>query len=149
MGTERLELVKPKEKSKDRRAKARFPICRELRFKVVENGQVVGSGAGLTQNIGSGGVAFFADGKVQPGAFAELSISWPVLLDDACPMRLIIFGRVLRTAYGWSACTVDKYEFRTQARVCHAVPAVRNDAMLQRWADAWLKESTRLRAATA
>ncbi len=144
MRTRKLELVRSTEliaKETDRRSKTRFPIRRELRFKVLEGGKIVGSGAGNTRDMGSGGEAFFSDGDLKPGSFVELSISWPVLLDNRCPMRLIVFGRVLRSEGGWSTCSVDKYEFRTQARVYETSPAVRNDSMLQRWADSWLKES--------
>jgi len=149
MRTERLELVKPAERGKDRRSKARFPIRREMRFKVLENGRITASGAGHTQNICSEGVAFFSDGDLTVGSFVEVSISWPVLLDDRCPLRLIVFGRVLRSEEGWSVCSIDKYEFRTQARVFEAAPASRNDSMLRRWADAWLKESVKVRAAAS
>ena len=147
MRTQQLELVKPKDGNTDRRSKTRFPMRREMRFKVLEDGRIVSSGSGNTLDMSSGGVAFFSDGDLKVGAFVELSISWPVLLDDRCPMRIIVFGRVLRSNEGWSACSVDKYEFRTQARVYEAAPAVRSDSMLRRWADSWLKESTRVRAA--
>jgi hypothetical protein len=36
---------------------------------------------------------------------------------------------------------VDKYEFRTQARVLRPMVAVRNDSMLQRFAGSVRKES--------
>ena len=148
MRTEKLELVKAREKEVDRRAKARFPIRRELRFKVLDNGSIVSSGMGNTHDIGSGGVSFFSDGEAKVGSFVELSISWPVLLDDACPMRLIAFGRVVRSGGGWSACTIDKYEFRTQSRAYQPSPAVQNDSRLQRWAGSRVKEGMKLRVAT-
>jgi hypothetical protein len=98
----------------------------------VKDGASVRSGSGESINIGSGGVWFSVENDVAVGAFVQLSISWPVLLDQACPMRLIVFGRVLRGGSGACACTIDKYEFRTQARV---VPpnALRTDALLERW----------------
>jgi hypothetical protein len=99
--------------------------------------------------MGSGGLAFTIDQELKPGAFIELSISWPVLLDDSCPMRFIVFGRVLRSVGRKSACTVDKYEFRTQARTFQTAPAVRNDSMLQRWAGGMRKENVKPRVATA
>jgi len=149
MRTEKLELVKTRNQETDRRIKARFPIRRELRFKVLHDGNTVASGMGSTQDIGSGGVAFFCDGELKSGAFVELSISWPALLEERCAMRLIVFGRVLRSGGGWSACTIDKYEFRTQGRVVQPTPTVRHDSMLQRWADMRVKEGLKLRAATA
>jgi hypothetical protein len=127
--------MEPIKKNTDRRAKYRFEIQREMRYKTAEDGIVVAAGNGETVNIGSGGVAFTADSPMALGAFVELSISWPVLLDAECPMRLIVFGRVLRAVGKRAVCTVDKYEFRTQSRKLHPMPRPRADAMLQRWAD--------------
>jgi hypothetical protein len=137
------------EKVIDRRKKFRFPIHRELRYKLLDNGVLIGAGTGQSLNMGSGGLAFTIDQELKPGAFIELSISWPVLLDDSCPMRFIVFGRVLRSVGRKSACTVDKYEFRTQARTFQTAPAVRNDSMLQRWAGGMRKENVKPRVATA
>jgi hypothetical protein len=109
---------------------------------MAEDGVVVASGNGRTVNIGSGGVAFMADDEMQPGAFVELSISWPVLLDESCPMRLIVFGRVLRTTGRRAVCTVDKYEFRTQSRTLQRINVPRTDGMLTRWADGVRKAAT-------
>jgi hypothetical protein len=136
-----------KDLAAERRKKARFPINRELRYKVLEGDTIVGFGIGTTLDMGSGGMAFITEHELQTGSFIELSISWPVLLEDSCPMRLIVFGRVVRSAGRQTACTVDKYEFRTQARVIRQIAPVRNDSMLQRWADNIRKES--LKAASA
>ena len=113
-----------------------------MRYKMAEDGVVVSAGVGQTVNIGSGGVAFNADSAMQPGSFVELSISWPVLLDESCPMRLIVFGRVLRAAGKRIVCTIDKYEFRTQSRTLQTMKAPRTDGMLQRWADGVRKSGT-------
>jgi len=139
--------TKNKPEEGERRNKIRFPLQRELRYKLLEDDtNVIETGAGYTLDIGSGGVAFCADGELKPGAFIELSISWPVLLDERCPMRLIVFGRLLRAVGRLSACTVDRYEFRTQAR-SFARATVRQDSMLERWADSWTKETAKLQAA--
>lgn len=105
----------------ERRKKVRFPLNRELRYKVLEGGAIVESGMGTTLDMGSGGVAFRTDHLLQAGSFIELSISWPVLLEGSCPMRLIVFGRVRRSAGRQSACTMDKYEFRTQSRAVQPI----------------------------
>lgn len=133
-----MELMK---KSTDRRNKQRFAMQREMRYKLAEGGVVIAAGNGQTVNIGSGGVAFLADGVVPPGAFVELSISWPVLLDESCPMRLIVFGRVLRSNGKKAVCSVDKYEFRTQSRAVQMPTVPRTDGMLQRWSDGVRKSS--------
>jgi len=124
-------------KENDRRSKWRFAVARELRYKLLEGDAIVATGTGQTIDISSNGVAFLGQHVLTPGAFVELSISWPVLLDDSCPMRLVVFGRVVRNVKFASACTIDKYEFRTQARVFREAPTpIRGDSMLRRWADA-------------
>lgn len=143
MPTEKME------KRLDRRKKFRFPIHRELRYKLLDDGVMIGAGTGQSVNIGSGGVAISIDQELKPGAFIELSISWPVLLDDTCPMRFIAFGRVLRSNGRRAACSIDKYEFRTQARSFQAATTGRSDAMLQRWADGVRKEAMKPRVAMA
>jgi hypothetical protein len=125
----------------ERRSKMRFPIHRDLRYKILEDDVVLESGRGETVDVASGGVAFQIEHSLKVGAFVELSISWPVLLDDSCAMRLIVFGRIVRAWGERSACCVDKYEFRTQARALQPVIAVRNDSMLERFAGSMRKES--------
>ena len=126
--------------AQERRKKARFPINREMRYKVLEDQTIVEFGLGTTLDMGSGGVAFATARQLPVGSFIELSNSWPVLLEDSCAMRFIVFGRVLRSLGGQTAVTIDKYEFRTQGRLLRPTAPVRNDSMLQRWADTVRKE---------
>ena len=133
----------------ERRSKSRFAIQRDVRYKFAEGGVVVASGLGQTVDISSGGVAFIAERSLTRGGLVELSISWPMLLDQNCPMRFIVFGRVLRCVGCKAVCTIDRYEFRTQGRTMMASASTRTDGMLQRWADGLRKESLRASAAGA
>ncbi|HTT62830.1 MAG TPA: PilZ domain-containing protein [Bryobacteraceae bacterium] len=121
----------------ERRAKKRFVMEREIRYRVLEQDKIIAVGSGKTINLSSGGVAFVTENELPPGAFIELSIAWPALLENRCPLQLIGFGRVLRSARGTTACTLEQYEFRTLARV---VPenawSARSDQKLRRWAEA-------------
>lgn len=130
-------------KAKERRAKCRFPIRRELRYKVLEDDTIVAAGCGETLDVSSGGVGMTIDQPLSLGAFIEISLSWPALLDATLPMRLIVFGRVVRAESGTTACTIDKYEFRTQARRLQIATPIRSDSMLQRWADGFRKENVK------
>ena len=136
-------------KRNERRTKRRFPIHRELRYKLLEDDTIIAAGNGETLDLSSGGIALMADKRLVIGAFVEISISWPVLLDQTCPMRLIVFGRVVRTEGALTGCTIDKYEFRTQARKLQLATPIRADMMLRRWADGVRKEDDKLRAAGA
>jgi hypothetical protein len=91
------------------------------------------TGVGNTVDISSGGVAFETVAQLLPGTLVEISISWPVLLDDTCLMRLVVLGRVVRTRRQVVACTVDKYEFRTQARVPQSPVRRTVDPLQRRW----------------
>ena len=106
------------ERKPDRRKKLRFPMQRELRYKVLDGETVVAHGTGVTLDISSSGASFRPAEPIRRGAIIELSISWPVALGDETPVRLVIFGKVVRSTGDWAACAIDQYGFRTQARVC-------------------------------
>ena len=123
----------------DRRSKHRFAMRQEVRYKVLQRDRIVATGTGQTLNISSRGVAIEAPG-LKADTLVELSINWPVLLDETCRMRLIIFGRVVRADKHVAACTIDKYEFRTQARSGQTTPIMPLNNTFRRWADATVRE---------
>jgi hypothetical protein len=134
-------------KSTERRSKMRFPMNRELRYKLLEDERIMAAGLGTTTNMSSGGVAFQSDVDLPNGSYIELSISWPALLGDVCLMRLIVFGRVLRGSGPTKVCSVEKWEFRTQSRQVAATMPLRIDGKLQRWAE--YRKETIMRTSTA
>ena len=135
-------------KENDRRSKFRFAMERDVRYKLADDGVVVAAGCGQTIDICSGGVAFVTEQPLTPGGFVEVSISWPVKLDETCPMRFIAFGRILRCNGRKTVCSIDKYEFRTSARTFEASVTTRGDGMLHRWVDGIRKESLKTTAAS-
>jgi hypothetical protein len=131
MGLEKSELPV------ERRAKKRFVMEREIRYRVLEQDKIIAVGSGKTTNLSSNGVAFVTEGDLPVGSFIEVSIAWPALLENRCPLQLIGFGRVLRSACGTVACTLEQYEFRTLARVVpESAWSLRSDQKLRRWAEA-------------
>ena len=126
---------------RDRRGKSRFAIRRELRFKVLEREQVVSTGGGHTVDLSSQGVAFETANKLGVGELLELSISWPVLLDETCLMQLVVCGHVVRSRRGIVACTIDRYEFRTQARATPMPTKAPLDLSFRRWGGTAIKET--------
>jgi hypothetical protein len=123
------------DRSMDRRNKLRFPFNREMRYKLLENDSIIAAGEGETIDMSSGGVAFRTHKALTAGSLIELSISWPALLYDSCPMRLVVFGRVARREDLVAACTVEKWEFRTGSRQATAVIPIGTDSRLLRWLD--------------
>jgi hypothetical protein len=118
----------------ERRSRHRFAIQRDLRFKVLKDERVLTTGEGQTIDLSSTGVAFETKTSLAVGALMELSISWPVLLDETCLMRLVVFGHVVWKGKGRAACTIDRYEFRTQARVA-PIRHTPIDSKLRRWVE--------------
>ncbi len=98
----------------DRRASDRFPLEREIRYKVVSRKTTDAAGSGTTVNMSSGGVLFTTEGLLLPGGQVELAISWPVQLDSKVALKLVARGRVVRAEEGLAAVEIQQYEFRTQ-----------------------------------
>jgi hypothetical protein len=121
----------------ERRTKKRFVMEREIRYRVLEQDKIIAVGSGKTVNLSSNGVAFVPEKDLPPGTFIEVSIAWPALLENRCPLQLMGFGRVLRSTRASAACTLEQYEFRTLARVLPETAwSARSDQRLRRWAEA-------------
>lgn len=115
----------------ERRTKRRFRIEQEIRYKMLYGQRIAETGVGKTLNISSGGVWLTTENVLTAGMPVELSMSWPVLLNDSCPMKLMIYGCVLRSGEKGTAVAIERYEFRTQGSrsfqqtQLHAVPEYR------------------------
>jgi hypothetical protein len=99
-----------------RRSKRRFQIEQDVRYKMLYGQQIAEAGVGRTINISSHGVWFTTETMLPPGLPVELSMNWPVLLNDSCAMKLMIFGCVIRSSERGAVVAVERYEFRTQGR---------------------------------
>ncbi len=108
----------------DRRHSDRFPIEREVRYRVMNKRGGDEAGDGKTLNISSSGVLFTTDHMLLPGRRLELSISWPAQLNNKCALKLVARGRVVRFEKGRAAIEIQQYEFRTaSASLATAAPA--------------------------
>jgi hypothetical protein len=105
---------KTKDAKRDRRCKRRFRIEQNLRYKLLYGRRVAESGNGKTMNISSSGVWFSTENVLGAGLPVELSMSWPARLNDVCPMKLMIYGCVVRSDKDRAALAIERYEFRTQ-----------------------------------
>jgi hypothetical protein len=107
----------------DRRGADRFPIERELRYKVLNKKNGDEMGVGKTINMSSNGILFISDQYLLPGRRLELSISWPAQLNSTVALKLVARGRVVRCDEGRAAIEIHKYEFRTASALSTPVPA--------------------------
>ncbi len=103
----------------ERRAADRFPIEREVRYKVISKKNGDESGVGSTINISSNGVLFTTEKLLIPGRRLEVSINWPAQLNNKCALKLVARGRVVRFEQGKAAMEIQQYEFRTSGAAAH------------------------------
>jgi len=109
------EIAKP-----DRRSSDRFPIEREVRYRMVtKRGEE--TGVGRTVNMSSSGVLFTSEQQLFPGRRLELSVSWPAQLDNKCPLKLVARGKIIRSEAGRVAIEIQQYEFRTAGSAANAL----------------------------
>ncbi|MGA2132618.1 MAG: hypothetical protein ABSH50_10020 [Bryobacteraceae bacterium] len=106
---------KKQDETVDRRIKRRFNIEQGLRYRLLYGSRVAEAGTGRTVNISSSGVWFKTEGILSTGLPVELSMSWPARLNDVCPMKLMIYGCVVRSDHDGAALAIERYEFRTQS----------------------------------
>lgn len=94
--------------------KRRFRLEQEVRYKMLFGQRIAETGSGVTANISSSGVWFSTVSTLSAGMPIEVSMNWPVLLNEVCPMKLMIYGCVVRSTEKGAAVAIERYEFRTQ-----------------------------------
>ncbi|MEI9811694.1 MAG: PilZ domain-containing protein [Acidobacteriota bacterium] len=97
----------------DRRHSDRFPIEREVRYRVLNKRGGEEAGDGKTVNMSSAGILFTTEQMVLPGRRLEVAINWPAQLNNKCALKLVARGRVVRFEDGRAAMEIQQYEFRT------------------------------------
>ncbi len=97
----------------NRRRTSRFPIVREIRYRVATRDNLFEAGVGATVNISSNGVLFTTEQALLPGRRVELAISWPAELNRNTALKLVAKGRVVRIEDGRAAAEIQNFEFRT------------------------------------
>lgn len=111
------------ERWEEQRSKSRYPIALELQYKLFHGNRVERTGSGRTLNISSNGVLFETDHPLPARGTVELALKWPLLLDGACGLKLVMRGRIVRSEANGHATAIcmESHEFRTTGiRVAHA-----------------------------
>jgi hypothetical protein len=103
------------EVSGERRSCNRLPVEREVKYKIFEgHNSVIRVGLGKSLNMSSSGVLFTTESILREGAQVELAVSWPALLDNVLPLKLVACGRLVRSEGTQAAMSIVKYEFKTR-----------------------------------
>lgn len=96
---------------RDRRQYYRFPIIAQAEY-ILDGHQTQTT----TRDLGRGGVFLRTDRILRIGGQIVVLIDWPVLLDQRCHLRLVVFGKVLRSGGAGTAVGITRYEFRIRAQ---------------------------------
>jgi hypothetical protein len=106
-GPQEMELIRG-----DRRADKRYALDLDLRFSYECQG-VVHQYTGRTRDLSRSGILFVTEHPPAPGTHLELRIAWPFLLQNVCPLELMVWGPVNRSDENGTVVSVRSYEFRT------------------------------------
>jgi hypothetical protein len=64
--------------------------------------------------MSSSGLSFAADRPLSVGQMLDLSIDWPVLLDEGVQLQLVTLGAVVRSVGTVIALRIGRPEFKTR-----------------------------------
>lgn len=110
---------------------AAYPLKMDLQYRLVSPGRRSPvSGCGRTIVFGSREVVFAGDQSIPANASVQLSICWPVLLDDRIRLQLVIEGRVTSVEGGTFTVRIGKYHFRTRGSALSAAGPERQSVAL-------------------
>ena len=101
----------------ERRLHPRYPIALDAEYRLVSGKGVQCQGSCRTVNISSGGVLVEVKDELSPLGPIELSIKWPCSLGGAIPLKLMVFGNIVRMQRSSIAVQMVGYEFRTAKRI--------------------------------
>jgi hypothetical protein len=97
----------------DRRVDRRYDAELELRFRYTNEEGALRVGSGVTAELSRGAILFLTDDPPPPGADVEAHIAWPFLLQDTCPLELVVRGSISGVTNRGTVLRLRSYEFRT------------------------------------
>jgi hypothetical protein len=62
--------------------------------------------------MSSARVLFTTESTLEEGQLVELAVSWPALLNDVLPLKLVAHGRLVRIEEKGAVIAIEKYEFK-------------------------------------
>jgi hypothetical protein len=97
----------------DRRVDRRYEAELQLRFHYTNAEGVLCVGSGVTVELSRGAILFLTDDPPPAGADVEARIAWPFLLQDTCPLELVVRGSISGSGGRGTVLRLRSYEFRT------------------------------------
>src|SRR6516225_700688 len=100
----------------ERRLHQRYPITFDVEYQVPGGNGVRLMGFGRTINISSRGVLLEIGDPLPNLCRIRLSINWPFLLDESIPLKLAMYGEIVRVAGNTIAVRATGHTFLTAGR---------------------------------
>ena len=88
-----------------------YPVTLDVRYKTARPPRV---GVGKTLQMSRTEVVFTTDTQIDPGTKLEISIAWPVVLNDRVLLQLVVTGEIVRREGSTLTATIRKHHFRTR-----------------------------------
>ena len=113
----------PNSVNTERRACTRFALKLKLNYSVSAGHPALAkTGSGQTIDLSSSGLSFTTDSPLITGLSLKMSIDWPVLLDGAVKLQLVLSGAVVRANGAVAALRIRRHQFRTSRFGLNPVP---------------------------
>jgi hypothetical protein len=106
----------PHSEKPNRRQAVRFPMACKVSFKIRSGKRKPQLITGEMIEMSSTGFVLVADASLSSGTPLEVTIPWPVLLNNECLLNLVLQATVVRCDKGIIACKIEHREFRTRGR---------------------------------
>ena len=97
----------------ERRRARRYECELQLRFESRDGDAVLQTGHGITCDLSNEGLRFHTEEPLAVGAAVVVHIAWPFLLQNVCPLELILHGSVRAVTSRGTILEARGYEFRT------------------------------------
>jgi len=101
----------------ERRSHRRYPVVLDAEYKLLFRGSAQHQGYCRTVNISSGGILLAVSGLPRWGSI-EVSLKWPILLNDFVPVKFVVHGDIVRSDGECSAVKFSQYGFHTTSSRC-------------------------------
>jgi hypothetical protein len=112
----------PKIASPERRASTRFAVTLDVSYTVLDRHLPMKTGSGRSIDLSSSGLSFTTNEPLLTGQKLDVAIAWPVLLDGAIKLQLVMSGVVVRTQGRVAVLQIKRHEFKTRRLELKSLP---------------------------
>jgi hypothetical protein len=100
-----------------------YPLMIDLEYRLLGRGGAVQAGCGRTVTLSSTRVQFECADYLPEQSKVEISIVWPVRLDNGVGLKLCIVGRTVFSPDHLVVVEIQRYEFRTRSQRARGINA--------------------------